>query len=159
MEFFFVFFFFFLMIRRPPRSTLFPYTTLFPSGRGGTQANALLEPSAPVYTSAPVGGARDLDQTREGIPNRAHRRDSHRDRHPGPLSLCHPMLPLDRRVLERGAPPEADGARAYGCVLQSRAHRAGPAALMLNLLPIQGGSPGPEGQLRPHPPAAPGTSP
>src|SRR5437763_13896573 len=27
---FFFFFFFFLMIRRPPRSTLFPYTTLFP---------------------------------------------------------------------------------------------------------------------------------
>src|SRR6267143_5522468 len=26
---FFFFFFFFLMIRRPPRSTLFPYTTLF----------------------------------------------------------------------------------------------------------------------------------
>src|SRR5690242_21122309 len=28
---FFLFFFFFLMIRRPPRSTLFPYTTLFRS--------------------------------------------------------------------------------------------------------------------------------
>src|SRR3712207_7736184 len=28
-----VFVFFFLMIRRPPRSTLFPYTTLFRSGR------------------------------------------------------------------------------------------------------------------------------
>src|SRR2546422_10949583 len=28
----FFFFFFFLMIRRPPRSTLFPYTTLFRSG-------------------------------------------------------------------------------------------------------------------------------
>src|SRR6266436_8951748 len=27
------FFFFFLMIRRPPRSTLFPYTTLFRSDR------------------------------------------------------------------------------------------------------------------------------
>src|SRR2546430_13062039 len=27
-------FFFFLMIRRPPRSTLFPYTTLFRSGLG-----------------------------------------------------------------------------------------------------------------------------
>src|SRR2546422_11576556 len=27
------FFFFFLMIRRPPRSTLFPYTTLFRSRR------------------------------------------------------------------------------------------------------------------------------
>src|SRR6516225_10786251 len=30
--FLFCFFFFFLMIRRPPRSTLFPYTTLFRSG-------------------------------------------------------------------------------------------------------------------------------
>src|SRR5882757_10206488 len=29
--YFFFFFFFFLMIRRPPRSTLFPYTTLFRS--------------------------------------------------------------------------------------------------------------------------------
>src|SRR6266508_6700378 len=31
----FLFFFFFLMIRRPPRSTLFPYTTLFRSGDPG----------------------------------------------------------------------------------------------------------------------------
>src|SRR5258708_14813532 len=30
----FFFFFFFLMIRRPPRSTLFPYTTLFRSMMG-----------------------------------------------------------------------------------------------------------------------------
>src|SRR5574339_1019784 len=30
----FSFFFFFLMIRRPPRSTLFPYTTLFRSVSG-----------------------------------------------------------------------------------------------------------------------------
>src|SRR3712207_8016353 len=28
-----MYYFFFLMIRRPPRSTLFPYTTLFRSGR------------------------------------------------------------------------------------------------------------------------------
>src|SRR2546425_11633263 len=32
-------FFFFLMIRRPPRSTLFPYTTLFRS-RGATETEA-----------------------------------------------------------------------------------------------------------------------
>src|SRR5882762_11877452 len=32
------FFFFFLMIRRPPRSTLFPYTTLFRSLVPATQA-------------------------------------------------------------------------------------------------------------------------
>src|SRR3989442_8766305 len=31
----FYFFFFFLMIRRPPRSTLFPYTTLFRSHKLG----------------------------------------------------------------------------------------------------------------------------
>src|SRR2546427_8768692 len=35
----FCLFFFFLMIRRPPRSTLFPYTTLFRSGN-----QALFEP-------------------------------------------------------------------------------------------------------------------
>src|SRR2546430_4019927 len=29
----YILFFFFLMIRRPPRSTLFPYTTLFRSGQ------------------------------------------------------------------------------------------------------------------------------
>src|SRR6266699_5420639 len=43
-----IFLFFFLMIRRPPRSTLFPYTTLFRSGQlvGGTVhaiGNALYE--------------------------------------------------------------------------------------------------------------------
>src|SRR4030067_1358570 len=32
------FFFFFLMIRRPPRSTLFPYTTLFRSINGFSSA-------------------------------------------------------------------------------------------------------------------------
>src|SRR5256885_5736922 len=31
------YFFFFLMIRRPPRSTLFPYTTLFRSSQSGTR--------------------------------------------------------------------------------------------------------------------------
>src|SRR2546429_2234846 len=34
--------FFFLMIRRPPRSTLFPYTTLFRSLEHGAQADRLL---------------------------------------------------------------------------------------------------------------------
>src|SRR2546429_8606245 len=34
-----VFFFFFLMIRRPPRSTLFPYTTLFRSSIAGSNVS------------------------------------------------------------------------------------------------------------------------
>src|SRR3712207_8391656 len=33
---------FFLMIRRPPRSTLFPYTTLFRSAVGGEHVHLLL---------------------------------------------------------------------------------------------------------------------
>src|SRR3989304_7211643 len=40
----FVFLFFFLMIRRPPRSTLFPYTTLFRSTEQlGQQDHALAQ--------------------------------------------------------------------------------------------------------------------
>src|SRR3712207_9003006 len=35
--------FFFLMIRRPPRSTLFPYTTLFRSNRDAHAARAALD--------------------------------------------------------------------------------------------------------------------
>src|SRR6266702_7774222 len=35
------FFFFFLMIRRPPRSTLFPYTTLFRSPAPGGWSTAM----------------------------------------------------------------------------------------------------------------------
>src|SRR3712207_9405607 len=34
-------YFFFLMIRRPPRSTLFPYTTLFRSAAGGEAVDLL----------------------------------------------------------------------------------------------------------------------
>src|SRR6266571_4575490 len=36
--------FFFLMIRRPPRSTLFPYTTLFRSSRGRPRRSASRRP-------------------------------------------------------------------------------------------------------------------
>src|ERR1051326_9457532 len=40
-----VFFFFFLMIRRPPRSTLFPYTTLFRSRHVRHRGDALGSPA------------------------------------------------------------------------------------------------------------------
>src|SRR5215510_15187341 len=42
--FFFFFFFFFLMIRRPPRSTLFPYTTLFRSRSASLLNGESIEP-------------------------------------------------------------------------------------------------------------------
>src|SRR3712207_7957817 len=49
------FFFFFLMIRRPPRSTLFPYTTLFRSD-GDLRAGASDRPSR-LCADARAGGA------------------------------------------------------------------------------------------------------
>src|SRR6266516_3873151 len=60
-------FFFFLMIRRPPRSTLFPYTTLFRSrgraerravGRGGGGVGPLHAAQVPAFRALlPVPGA------------------------------------------------------------------------------------------------------
>src|SRR2546429_9800399 len=46
-------FFFFLMIRRPPRSTLFPYTTLFRSVSRGAR-NALTTSDAPAIRGCSV---------------------------------------------------------------------------------------------------------
>src|SRR5256885_7639103 len=54
-------FFFFLMIRRPPRSTLFPYTTLFRSRAGRTREDAC----AVVDTRGPGQGQRSEEHTSE----------------------------------------------------------------------------------------------
>src|SRR6266496_5948937 len=45
-----LYFFFFLMIRRPPRSTLFPYTTLF---RSGTSLPAFSAPNGFSWSARP----------------------------------------------------------------------------------------------------------
>src|SRR5438874_13666214 len=54
--------FFFLLIRRPPRSTLFPYTTLFRS-RGRAETRRGRSRSASRWHARPRGGA-----LRAGIP-------------------------------------------------------------------------------------------
>src|SRR6266540_3952146 len=51
-------FFFFLMIRRPPRSTLFPYTTLFRSRHLRLRASAVLV--AGLLGGLAIGGALTL---------------------------------------------------------------------------------------------------
>src|SRR5258708_18992213 len=65
--------FFFLMIRRPPRSTLFPYTTLFRSlldrtGRAGALRTGGHQPgrprAAPADRRVDRGGASDRKSTR-----------------------------------------------------------------------------------------------
>src|SRR6478736_9369446 len=46
---FYLFFFFFLMIRRPPRSTLFPYTTLFRSAYPACSCRRRVRPRSPAH--------------------------------------------------------------------------------------------------------------
>src|SRR5690349_23129224 len=53
-------FVFFLMIRRPPRSTLFPYTTLFRSGRLVGEHHARLDGQGPCDRHALLLAAREL---------------------------------------------------------------------------------------------------
>src|SRR5438270_13742005 len=48
-------FFFFLMIRRPPRSTLFPYTTLFRSAMPGSIKSAVEVLNTSIAATAPAG--------------------------------------------------------------------------------------------------------
>src|SRR5260370_15356986 len=71
--------FFFLMIRRPPRSTLFPYTTLFrspprhprglpdvvPSVRAAATLAGVGVPSGPLRFRAAVLGGRSEEHTSE----------------------------------------------------------------------------------------------
>src|SRR5438309_5920321 len=64
------------MIRRPPRSTLFPYTTLFRSGRGG----ALDSPEARDTLGAGLCRERERRDRGSGwleLPHRDHRSEEH----------------------------------------------------------------------------------
>src|SRR5260221_4025238 len=63
-------FFFFLMIRRPPRSTLFPYTTLFRSCR--CLANSVTRSTV----RRPVVGSMSICRT-DGSSTRAMRSEEH----------------------------------------------------------------------------------
>src|SRR5438034_11677608 len=56
--------FFFLLIRRPPRSTLFPYTTLFRSHEKGDPIGLLLDHFARGLPSPMTRLGLDLDQHR-----------------------------------------------------------------------------------------------
>src|SRR4051794_41911650 len=79
-------FFFFLMIRPPPRSTLFPYTTLFRSWRGARGAFLRDDVDDAVRGFSPVqrGRARALEDF-DGL-------DVRRDRKSTRLNSSHPSI-------------------------------------------------------------------
>src|SRR3712207_8867181 len=65
---------FFLMIRRPPRSTLFPYTTLFRSQRcGACRAGGAFPPSGDDELGRARHGARGAAFTRRRFADRGCR--------------------------------------------------------------------------------------
>src|SRR5688572_31813861 len=57
--------FFFLMIRRPPRSTLFPYTTLFRSSPAPTSTAACCPPTRSPRPCSCSGSGRSEEHTSE----------------------------------------------------------------------------------------------
>src|SRR3989442_12743201 len=67
-------FFFFLMIRRPPRSTLFPYTTLFRSAAGHRRAGSGAErrvEAVHVEADEHLGRQARRDLVRDRLPRLA----------------------------------------------------------------------------------------
>src|SRR6266478_8235379 len=112
-----VVFFFFLMIRRPPRSTLFPYTTLFraPGGRGrrrslrahGTGAEARPGRRRGLSGSSGKGAARRSARYRRGcVPQRLARRSAECE------GACEPArtVPTERggQCVQRSLSPDGE---------------------------------------------------
>src|SRR2546427_7335803 len=78
-------FFFFLMIRRPPRSTLFPYTTLFRSAAGrrpGARRARVLRPRDGAIARRQL----------HGLPDAARRLDAREDRKSTRLNSSHSQI-------------------------------------------------------------------
>src|SRR2546422_3227752 len=84
-------FFFFLMIRRPPRSTLFPYTTLFRSGEPGLR---------PFAAALEEEGFDDLGSGRLVAGFARHRSEEHTSELQSRLHLVCRLL-LEKKKNER----------------------------------------------------------
>src|SRR5256885_7874218 len=83
------FFFFFLMIRRPPRSTLFPYTTLFRSQPSGVGRTCLeLRVGAQVL----VQGLQSVNGWRYDLGGLASRSEEHTSELQSPCNLVCRLL-------------------------------------------------------------------
>src|SRR3712207_8374414 len=78
------------MIRRPPRSTLFPYTTLFRSGRVLQERRVLRDVRPQVLLDAPLAGDRRGDRAVGARSRLGERRDlTQQDRKSTRLNSSH----------------------------------------------------------------------
>src|SRR5260370_34842251 len=92
-----IFFFFFLMIRRPPRSTLFPYTTLFRSrdGRAAARRAAPAARRGAAHSRRADGAAAG----RRALPGRLHRSEEHTSELQSHLNLvCRLLLEKKKKT-------------------------------------------------------------
>src|SRR5574344_2689075 len=89
--------FFFLMIRRPPRSTLFPYTTLFRSTSNS---------GVPVNLSGTICSASNR------LLN--YRSEEHTSELQSPHKLVCRLL-LEKKKKTRGREASGQGSQAHGC--------------------------------------------
>src|SRR6266850_5371576 len=87
------FVFFFLMIRRPPRSTLFPYTTLFRS--------RLRDPARPLHR-VPAQGHRRKHRGRGAAPPRS---EEHTSELQSPCNLVCRLLLEKKKNVSKTVPP------------------------------------------------------
>src|SRR2546426_581231 len=85
------FFFFFLMIRRPPRSTLFPYTTLFRSPVKVVDGvrNSRLATTETSTSTAPIAVSDTGSPSASVGPSTPATRDGLRAARPPPNAPCH----------------------------------------------------------------------
>src|SRR2546427_2227748 len=95
------------MIRRPPRSTLFPYTTLFRSRRGGT---AYIEAVLPAYETGEAGEFLDRKSTRL---NSSH------------SQISYAVFCLKKKKTTHGHARGRQDALTHGIERRPRAHRRG----------------------------------
>src|SRR5260221_12498148 len=90
-------FFFFLMIRRPPRSTLFPYTTLFRS----TPMQGGCERQIEGFLARPIGHFEERHEPAGPLDASARRRPARSEEHTSELQshsdlVCRLLLEIGR---------------------------------------------------------------
>src|SRR2546425_757482 len=107
---------FFLMIRRPPRSTLFPYTTLFRSTRNAEAHRLSLTRSQhgshSLHTSnTTLSNRQRRRKSRQGIIKRADNSQGERDRHSRQLQRRHWDRQNSRSCLSRTGSSQTHSSR------------------------------------------------
>src|SRR5260221_2779336 len=99
-----VFIFFFLMIRRPPRSTLFPYTTLFRSQRPSELRRPVLEMPDPLVEDGAHFVCDALASTSGCTMSRSTRSEEHTSELQSHSDLvCRLLLEKKKNIHETGS--------------------------------------------------------